>query len=83
MTAHSLDSRATSRHETEEALRMDPALVDVIQLLKQDKEDEAKKLEVALKKNPMQNLTVYTICGFWALMIRYANLIRVLDQPIL
>ena len=47
------DEVATSRHDTEEALRMDPALVDVIQLLKQDKEDEAKKLlEVELKKNP-------------------------------
>lgn len=44
---------ATAKHTTEEALRMDPSLVDAVQLLKADKEDEARKLlEVELKKSP-------------------------------
>lgn len=42
----------TKAQENEKALRMDPAIVDVIQLLKQDKEDEARKaLEGELKRN--------------------------------
>ncbi|MBX9572611.1 MAG: alpha/beta fold hydrolase [Candidatus Obscuribacterales bacterium] len=42
----------TKAQENEKALRMDPAIVDAIQLLKQDKEDEARKtLEGELKRD--------------------------------